>query len=60
MQGEEEVFVNGQPQEAMRRFIRSQPLLPCLFSWIARKPICSESTFAGKYAARQTSSHRYS
>ena len=39
----------------IHHFIRSQPSLPCPFSWTARKPICSESTFAGKYAARQTS-----
>jgi len=52
--GEEEVFVNGRPK-AMRRFIRSQPSLPCPFSWTARKPICSESTFIGKYTARQIS-----
>ena len=54
--GEEEVFVNGQP----RGYAPLYPLsiiiaLSYLISWIARKPICSESTFAGKYAARQTS-----
>ena len=54
--GEEEVFVNGQP----RGYAPLYPLsiiiaLSYLISWIARKPICSESTFAGKYTARQTS-----
>ncbi len=52
--GEEEVFVNGRPK-AMHRFTRFQSSLPCPFSWTARKPICSESTFAGKYTARQIS-----
>ena len=58
--GEEEVFVNGQPRGYAPLYPLPIIIALSFHSWTAWKLICSESTFAGKYTAQQTSSHRYS
>ena len=58
--GELEVFVNEQLKGYAPLYPLSIIIALSFHSWTAWKLICSESTFAGKYTARQISSHRYS